>query len=597
VAEPEQVDGVRVTAGALELLGARPVQGRLFSAEDDAPGAPLTTILGYGYWQQRFGGAPDVVGRTIQLDGRSHEIIGVLPQGFRFIEENAAVMVTFQLDPTQLFLGNFSYFGLARLKPGATIAQANADVSRMIRIATERYAAPDGLSAGMLEEARFGPNVRPLEREVIGDVGNVLWVLLGTVAIVLVIACANVANLFLVRAEGRYREVAVRSALGAGRRQLALDFLSESVTLAAVSGMIAIGLAFAGVRLLQAMAPQGLPRLEQIGIDGSVLLVAAAITLLAGLFLGLIPVARHTRLQLAGALREGGRGGSAGRERHRARSALVAAQLALALVLLAGSGLMLRSVMALRSVDPGFERPRELLTLRLSIPSAEVAEPEAVLTMHERILRSFEAAARRRVRRAWCRLADHERQRQQRPDLHGRLSRAGEHAAADTPLQVDRARLLRQHGHAATRRPRPHVGRCATASQRARDQREPGEGILGLGGSGDRAARDQRAGLAVARDRRRRRRRARRRRRSARAGHRALAHDVRFAVGARTCRRSASMSYALRLDRPLTPALMDQVRQAVWAVNANLPLAQVRTMDEILARSMAPRPSSHCCSG
>ena len=209
VAEPERVPAMMVTYGTLRLLRARPTLGRIFSAEDDEPGSAETVVLGYGYWQRRFGAKASVLGQTLTVNGRPQEIIGVLPASFRFLRWNPDVYLPFQFDRSELFIGNFSYQGIARLKDGASVEQANADVERMVPLATETFPFPTGLSMEMLKDARFGPDVHPLIEDVIGDVGATLWVLLGTVGIVLLIACANVANLFLVRAEGRQRELAL----------------------------------------------------------------------------------------------------------------------------------------------------------------------------------------------------------------------------------------------------------------------------------------------------------------------------------------------------------------------------------------------------
>jgi predicted permease len=390
VAEPERVPALRVTDGILSLLRVRPVLGRIFTAEDDTPGSPETVVLAYAYWQRRFGGDEGVIGRTLQVNGRPTEIIGVLPADFRFLRSDPSVIVPLRIDRSELFIGNFSYQGIARLRKGATLEEANADLARMIPLATEKYPFPSGLTVGMLKEARFGPNVRPLKEEVVGDVGPTLWVLLGTVGIVLLIACANVANLFLVRAEGRQRELALRTALGANRARVAKDLLGESLTLGLLGGLAGLGVAYAAIRLLLAMAPETLPRLEEIGIDATVLLFTLAIAIGAGLLFGLVPVFRFTRPNMAGALKEGGRTSSDGRERQRARGALVVAQMALALVLLVGSGLMIRSFQALREVDPGFVAPSDVLTFRISISEAKIPENDQVALAHERILRRIE---------------------------------------------------------------------------------------------------------------------------------------------------------------------------------------------------------------
>jgi putative ABC transport system permease protein len=378
-----------VTHETLPMLGVRPSLGRTFTAEEDTPAGPQTALLGHGYWRDRFGADPDVLGRTITVNGVSREIIGVMPEGFEFLRWDPAIYLPFRFDQADVMMGNFSYQAIGRLRPDASVEQANADVERMVPIATERY--PGGLTLGMLEQAQFGALVRPLKEDVVGDVGSVLWVLLGTVAIVLLIACANVANLFIVRAEGRQREIAVRTAMGAGRAKITGQLLLESLVLGVVGGLAGLVLAFAGLRLLIALGPESLPRLSEIGMDPVVLVFTVVVSLLAGLLFGLVPALQHGRPNLAASLKEGGRGGSAGKERHLARNALVVAQMSLALVLLAGSGLMIRSFQALRAVDPGFENPAEVLYFRVSIPSAEIGEPAEVALAHQEILRRVQA--------------------------------------------------------------------------------------------------------------------------------------------------------------------------------------------------------------
>src|SRR5690606_36104676 len=223
--EPERITALMVTVGVLPLLGLPPALGRLFTAADAAPGAPRTAMLTHGYWQRRFGGAPDVIGRSITVDGNPVEVIGVLPPSFRFLRSNASILMPLQLDRAQVWVGNFSYQGIARLRPGVTLEQANADVARMIPLVLEQFPLPPGFTLEMFRDIRLMPNVRPLSADVIGDVGRVLWILLGTVGIVLLIACANVANLFLVQAEGRQQEFAVRTALGAGPARIARELL------------------------------------------------------------------------------------------------------------------------------------------------------------------------------------------------------------------------------------------------------------------------------------------------------------------------------------------------------------------------------------
>jgi putative ABC transport system permease protein len=385
IGEPERVQALLVTDGFLPILRIPPALGRTFTREDDAPGAPDRLMLTHGYWQRKFGGDPNVVGRTVTVDGKAYEIIGVLPSTFWFLDRNPQVLLTFRFNPAEIFVGNFSYQGVARLKPGATIEQANADVARMLPMTLDRFKLPPGLSRQMFEDAKLGPRVRPLSEDVIGDIGTTLWILLGTVGLVLLIACANVANLFLVRAEGRQQELAIHAALGASWRRITWELLSESLALAAFGGLLGLGLAYAGIRLLASIAPAGLPRLSDITIDPTVLLFTVAISLLAGLLFGLIPVLRFARPQLANALKEGGRLSSDGRSRHRARNTLVVAEIALAVVLLVASGLMIRTFQAMWRVDPGFTNPEDVLTLRISIPDSLVEDPVQTARMHAQI--------------------------------------------------------------------------------------------------------------------------------------------------------------------------------------------------------------------
>ena len=389
LAEPEQVDLMQVTHQVLPMLGIQPAIGRTFSAEDDTPDTPETVLLGNGYWRRRFGADPSVLGRTLTVNGVSREVIGVLPEGFHFLAFQPDIFLPLRFDRASVFVGNFSYQAIGRLKPDATIASADADIERMVPMAVQRF--PGGITQAMLEQAHFAAAVRPLKQDVVGNVGNVLWVLLGTVAIVLLIACANVANLFIVRAEGRQRELAVRTAMGAGRAQVTTQLLMESLVLGVVGGAIGLLLAWGGLKLLVALGPESLPRLDEIGIDLPVLGFTFVVSVLAGLLFGLFPALRYGSPKLVAALKEGGRGGSAGKERHLARNGLVVAQMALALVLLAGSGLMIRSFQALRSVDPGFTDPEQVLTFRVSIPEAEISDPVVVAHTHQEILRRVQA--------------------------------------------------------------------------------------------------------------------------------------------------------------------------------------------------------------
>jgi predicted permease len=392
VAEPEQVPAMRVTDGTLPLLGIPPLLGRTFTKQDDLPGAPETVILSYGYWRHKFGGDPSAIGKTLMVDGKSRQIIGVMPQRFRFLDQdNIALFTTFQFDRGKVFLGNFSYEAFGRLKPGVTVEQVNADVARMLPIIRNTFPAPPGFSIKLFDDAHIGPNVRPLKRDVVGDAGSVLWVLMGSIGMVLLIACANVANLLLVRVEGRRQELALRAALGASWARIAAELWLESLTLGLLSSLLGLGLAWGALRALVALAPDGLPRIHEIGIDGPVLLFTVAITVFTSLLFGAIPVFKYAGAQLSTGIRQGGRALSQSREQHRARSVLVVVQVALALVLLICSGLMIRTFRAMTKVDPGFSRAAELQSFRISIPEAQMKENEPVLRMEEEILHKVAA--------------------------------------------------------------------------------------------------------------------------------------------------------------------------------------------------------------
>jgi predicted permease len=384
LAEPEHVRSLELTSEVLPMVGVQPLLGRLFSAADTAPGAPLTAMLSYGLWRDKFGADASMIGRNIIIDGLPRQVIGVLPRNFWFMDSKAAVLLPLQFDRNKTFLGNFSYSGIARLKPGVLLPQASADCARLIPVALRSFPPFPGLSLPSFERMRITPAFTSLKASLLGDIGGVLWVLMGTIGLVLLIACANVANLMLVRTQGRQQELAIRSALGAGWWQIARELLLESLVLGVAGGAVGAGLALAALRLLQLLHPANLPRLEQITMDAGSILFTFAISVFAGLLFGLIPAIRYGG-GVAAALRTAGRGASESRQRHRARNTLVVVQVALALVLLISSGLMIRTFQALRHVNPGFVRPEELQTFDISIPRSVGAAPVAVTRIEQSI--------------------------------------------------------------------------------------------------------------------------------------------------------------------------------------------------------------------
>jgi predicted permease len=385
--QPEHVRAFDVSDGTLPLLGAKPVLGRLFTRQDDSPHAPLTVVLSYAYWQSHFGGSNSAIGQNLTLDGKSHQIIGVLPRDFHLMDDTQAQLyMPMQWDRSKTKLGNFSYQGVARLKPGVTLQQASTDLGRLIPVAVRSFPAPEGFSASVFEKAKLQMNLRPLKKDVVGDVGNVLWVLMGSIGLVLLVACANVANLLLVRVEGRRQELAIRAALGASRSSITNELLAESLVLGLTGSVLGLGLAYGALRLLVSAAPTGLPRLNEIGIDLPVLGFTLALALFVSFVIGLIPVVKYSGIRATTGLREGGRALSQSRERHRARKTLVVVQVALALVLLICSGLMIRTFQALAHVSPGFQDPQSLESFRLYIPEMQIPEGQ-----EERVVRMEQA--------------------------------------------------------------------------------------------------------------------------------------------------------------------------------------------------------------
>ena len=583
--EPERVQALRVTDGLLDILRVRPVLGRDFNLEDDTPGSPDRVLLAHAYWQRKFGGDPSAVGRLLTLEGRTHEILGVLPEDFRFLDRNPQVLLPMRFNRAEVHVGNFSYRGLARLKPGATIEQANADVARMLPMTAERFPMPPGFSRQMFDEAKLGPNVRPLAEDVIGDTSQMLWILLGTVGLVLLIACANVANLFLVRAEGRQQELAIHAALGASWRRITWELLSESLALALLGGVAGLALAYAGIQALGAIAPDGLPRIEEITIDPVVLLFTLAISLVAGLLFGLLPVLKFARPQLANALKEGGRLSSVGKARHRARNTLVVAEIALAVVLLVASGLMIRSFQALRQVDPGFTKPEEVLTLRVSIPESLVEDPIQTARLHQQIAeRIAQVPGVGSVGVSSSITMDGFDSNdpifvEDQPTPEGRIPPmrrfkwigAGYFETMGNPLLAGRALdwndaytkanvavVTENFAREYWKDPAQAIGRRIRSGPAA-----PWRTIVGVVADARDNGVSQPAPAIV---------------------YWPAVVEHLFAEGTMVYR---AMAYAIRSERTGSPTLLKEVQQAVWTVNPNLPVANVQTLEEIQAESMA----------
>ena len=374
LAQPEQVNTVLVSDGVLQTFAVPPAAGRWLNASDQDPRGAKRVMLGYGYWQRRFGGDRSVVGRTIDLDSQPREIVGVMPRGFRILNYDFDLLVPLAFDQHKQILAGFIYRGIARLEPSVSIHTADADVARLLNVWMDSWTNCPTCDPHFYLNWKIGPALRPMKDEVLGGIGGALWVVMGTIGVVMLIACTNVANLLLVRADARQQELAVRAALGAGRARIMRELLLESLQLALIGGVGGTAVAAAGLRLLLTIAPANLPRLSEIGLDGWSLAFALALAVFSGLFFGSIPALKYAQTRALVALRAGGRTASLSRDRQRVRSALVIAQVAMALVLLVSAVLMIRTFAALRNMDPGFSNPAHIQTLRVAIPPSLIAD-------------------------------------------------------------------------------------------------------------------------------------------------------------------------------------------------------------------------------
>ena len=379
---PENVDGARVGADYFALLGVRPALGRSFLPEEAAPGRADVVLLSDGIWRRRFGAEPGVVGREVRLDGRPHTVIGVMPAATDYTLFDEELWVPTAFTPAQLAMHDEHYLTvLGRLKPGVAAARAEAEMRSLGRWLETTYPKDNRDRAIVMA---------PLMEELVGDYRPRLFVLLGAVGFVLLIACANIANLLLARGAARSREIAIRAAIGAGRGHLLRQALTESLVLAGAGGLLGLLAGYWGVSLLAALGPEDVPRLAQARVDGPVLAFALGLTVLSGLAFGLAPALRSAARLPHEALKEGGRSGSRAGSRDRLRNVLVVTEVALALVLLTGAGLLIRSAIALKDVNPGFD-PRGVVAGRVSLPAVTYETPEQVTRAFERIEESLAA--------------------------------------------------------------------------------------------------------------------------------------------------------------------------------------------------------------
>jgi putative ABC transport system permease protein len=380
--EPERLRAGQVSADLFAALRVNAALGRVFTSEEDKPGAEPVVVLSHALWQRRFGGDPNIINRTIKLSDRGYTVIGVMPPGYRFPSGVEIWVPAGQLSGSASWQSRGNHpglYGVARLKAGATIEQARAEMENIAVALEKEY--PNTNQGNRV-------TITPLRDAIIGNIGTALWVLLGAVGCVLLIACANVANLLLARASTRQREIAVRVAMGAGRWRIMRQLLTESVLLAVAGGVIGVALSLWGVDLILAISPDSIPRAAEIGLDRGVLAFTAAVSILTGLIFGLAPALQASKVQLHDALKESGRSLVAGR--HWSRSVLVVAETALTLALLVGAGLLIRSFYNLYQVNPGFVYDR-LLSFSVSLPEQKYATLDQQMNFFHQLMQNLRA--------------------------------------------------------------------------------------------------------------------------------------------------------------------------------------------------------------
>ncbi|HET9533131.1 MAG TPA: ABC transporter permease, partial [Blastocatellia bacterium] len=379
--DPERIIGAWSSANLFSVLGTEPAIGRVFTVEEEEPGKDLVVILSHGLWQRRFGGDPAILGQQVSMNGANRTVIGIMPPQFAFPRKDTEVWVPLAINQNlKNARGAFFLKAVGRLKPDVSLEQAQADTKTIATRLAQEY---DYLSS-------YGVNLVRLHDQMVGNVRPALLVLLGAVAFVLLIACANVANLLLSRAAVREREIAIRTALGAGRWRIVRQLLTESLLLSLAGGVLGLLLAFWGLDVLIALSPQDIPRLDQIRIDGRVLAFTLLVSLLTGFIFGLAPALQASKPDLNESLKEGGRGSTGGIHGSRVRGMLVISEIALSLILLIGAGLMIRSFQRLLEFDLGFN-PERLLTLKVQLAGSRYGQGQQVVSFYDQLLQRIES--------------------------------------------------------------------------------------------------------------------------------------------------------------------------------------------------------------
>jgi predicted permease len=582
LARPEEVKTVFVTDGILETLGVSSLTGRALTAADQMPKGPKNVMLGYGYWQRRFGGDRSVVGRSVVIDSETRTIVGVMPRGFRVVDQDFDILVPFAFDRNTLELSGFGFQGIGRLMPGVTIAAANADIAHTLPIWMDSFTNGPGNNKHVLDSFRITPDFHSLKREVTGNVGSVLWVVMGTIGLVFLIACLNVANLLLVRAEARQLELSIRAALGAGRGRIARELLVESVLLGLLGGAVGLVVAAAALRLLVYINPANLPRLSEIALDGRSLIVTLGLSVFSGLFFGSIPAWKYSWSRATvslGAMRTV----SAGRERNRSRGVLVVAQVAMALVLLVCATLMIRTFRQMLTVDPGFTDAGGIETLEISVPESSVANPQMAARIENNISDKLAAVPgvtsvgfARQVPMSgrepgWSSILVEDKPHESNPPIRsfnyvspGYFQAFGTHLIAGRDFTWSEIYGLQRKVIVSENLARESWGSAANAIGKRIQEgpAKPWYQVIGVVENVRYNGVDQGAPAIVYWP----------------------AYMVSSYFGAYTPRPAM---FAVRSSRAGTQSFLSEIERAVWSVNADLPVASPRTMQEIYSKSMA----------
>jgi len=587
IGQPEKVQADGISGGVLETLAVPAELGRWFSPTDQDPHGPKSVMLSYGYWQRRFGGSPSVIGRAIQVDAETRTIVGVMPRGFRMVDHDFDVLLPLAPDRTNQILAGFGGTGIGRLKPGVRIQQANADIARLLNVWMDSWSNGPGTNPHFYEQWRISPNFQPLKLQVIGDVASVLWVIMATVGLVMLIACANIANLLLVRAESRQQELAIRAALGAGRARIARELLVESLMLGVIGGFAAIAVAYAALQLLVAIGPADLPRLSEITLGGSSLMFDLLLSVLSGLLFGSIPAFKYARSAAPLSLGAASRSASEDRAHRRSRNVLVIAQVAMALVLMVSALLMIRTFAALRTVEAGFADAPHIETMSVWIPDLLVPDPQAVARAQHQIADSL--AAIPGVSSAAFAAAipmDNDDPNWDEITVEGKKYEHGEGplqlfnyvspgyfhtmgtrlvAGRDftwddqnnlSPMVIVSESFARENWGSAS---------AAIGKRIKKYSRSPWQQVIGVVEDVRVHGVDEKAPPIIYWP--------------------AMFYDRFWKLPALDGLRT--VTFVLHTDRAGTQGLLGQMQQAVWSVNSNLPLASVGTMQEVFSRSVA----------